>query len=277
MIKAMKAGAGDVILRDGTTLRLGPPRRRDADALLEFFGSLSERSLYLRFHGFPQFGPRLVEPLLEPDWEERGILLGALAGENGERLVGVASYVRLRDPALAEAAFTVADDYQGRGVGTRLLEQLAARAAEVGIERFVAEVLPENRNMLGVFEKAGFELKRELAGGVVEVEFPIAPTERFERSVEERDHTAVVASLRPFFEPASVAVVGASPRRGTIGGELFRNVLAGDFAGAVYPGNPRGAAVAGVRAYGSVAEIPDQVDVAVISLPAAAVLEAAEQ
>ena len=103
--------------------------------------------------------------------------------------------------------------------------------------------------MLGVFERAGFELTRKLSSGVVEVEFPIASTEQFEQSVEERDHTAVVASLRPFFEPASVAVVGASSRRGTIGGELFRNVLQGDFAGAAYPVNPKGAAVAGVRGY----------------------------
>ena len=102
--------------------------------------------------------------------------------------------------------------------------------------------------MLGVFERAGFELTRELAGGVVEVQFPIASTERFELSVEERDHTAVVASLRSFFEPASVAVVGASPRRGTIGGELFRNVLEGDFAGAAYPSTPR---VRRSRAFGA--------------------------
>ena len=277
MIKAMKAGAVDVILRDGTTLRLRPPRRRDADALLEFFGSLSERSLYLRFHGFPQFGPRLVEPLLEPDWEERGVLLGALAGEDGERVVGVASYVRLRDPALAEAAFTVADDYQGRGVGTRLLEQLAARAAEVGIERFVAEVLPENRSMLGVFEGVGFQLSRKLEGGEVEVQFPIASTETYRERVEERDHLAVTASLRPFFEPRSIAVIGASRRRGSIGGELFRNVLAGDFAGAAYPVNRDGEPVAGVRAYRSIEEVPEPVDLAVISLPAAAVLEAAEE
>ena len=75
---------------------------------------------------------------------------------------------------------------------------------------------------------------------MVEVQFPIASTVRFERSVEERDHTAVVASLRSFFEPKSVAIVGASPRRGTIGGELFRNVLEGDFTGAAYPVNPKG-------------------------------------
>jgi acetyl coenzyme A synthetase (ADP forming)-like protein len=269
--------AVDVILRDGRTLRLRPPRREDADSLLAFFGSLSEQSLYLRFHGFPTVDGRLVEPLLEPDWEERGALLGTLEENGGERVVAVGNYVRLRDPSLAEAAFAVADEHQKRGIGTRLLERLADRAGRVGIERFVAEVLPENRNMLGVFEAAGFELTRELEGGEIEVEFPIAPTDAYRDRVEERDHTAVTESLRPFFEPASVAVIGASRRRGSIGGELFRNILEGDFTGAAYPVNRDGEPVAGVRAYSSIDEIPDAVDLAVISLPAAAVLDAAEQ
>ncbi|HUP31889.1 MAG TPA: GNAT family N-acetyltransferase [Gaiellaceae bacterium] len=275
----MATAAGDsvdVILRDGGTLRLRPPGRDDGDALLDFFRALSQQSLRRRFHGLPNVRPELVEPLLEPDWTERGALLGTLADEEGERVVAVANYVRLRDPAVAESAFAVADVEQGRGIGTRLLERLAARAAAVGIARFVAEVLPENRSMLGVFEKVGFELKRELSSGVVEVEFPITSTEAYELSVEERDHTAVVASLRPFFEPQSVAVVGASPRRGTIGGELFRNVLQGDFAGAAYPVNPKGAAVAGVRGYTSVSAIPDPVDLAVVSVPGEHVYAAAE-
>ena len=270
------AGASvDVILRDGGTLRLRPPTAADGEALLDFYRALSSQSLYRRFHGLPSLRPQLVESLLEPDWTERGALLGALADEDGERIVAIGNYVRLRDPALAESAFAVADSEQGRGIGTRLLERLAARAAEVGIARFVAEVLPENRSMLGVFEKAGYELRRELAGGVVEVQFPIARTEQYELSVEERDHTAVVASLRSFFTPERVAVVGASPRRGTIGGELFRNVLEGDFAGAAYPVNPKGAAVAGVRGYASVGEIPDPVDLAVIAVPGEHVLAAA--
>jgi acetate---CoA ligase (ADP-forming) len=274
---AAAADSVDVILRDGGTLRLRPPTSADSEALLDFYRALSSQSLHRRFHGFPNLRPQLVESLLDPDWVERGALLGALADEGGERIVAIGNYVRLRDPALAESAFAVADEEQGRGIGTRLLERLAARAASVGIERFVAEVLSENRSMLGVFERAGFELTRELAGGVVEVQFPIALTERFELSVEERDHTAVVASLRSFFEPASVAVIGASPRRGTIGGELFRNVLEGDFAGAAYPVNPKGSAVAGVRGYASVAEIPDPVDLAVIAVPGEHVLGAAEE
>ena len=267
----------DVILRDGRTLRLRPPRREDAEGLLDFFRGLSEQSLYLRFHGFPNLVEAIVEPMLEPDWEERGALLGTLADEDGERVVAVANYVRLRDPALAEAAFAVADAHQRRGIGTRLLEQLAARAAVVGIERFVAEVLPRNRQMLGVFEAVGFELARELQGGELEVQFPIAATDQYEARVAERDHGAVTASLRPFFEARSVAVMGASRRRGSIGGELFRNILAGDYTGAAYPVNRDGEPVAGVRAYTSVEDLPETVDVAVIALPGAAVLEAAEQ
>jgi acetate---CoA ligase (ADP-forming) len=277
-MQAMQARENvDVILRDGGTLRLRPPRPADGEALLAFYRALSQQSLHRRFHGLPHLGRQLVDSLLDPNWSERGALVGALADQEGERVVALGNYVRLRDPALAESAFAVADAEQGRGIGTRLLERLAARAAEEGIERFVAEVLPDNRSMLGVFERAGFELKRELADGVVEVEFPIAATERFERSVEERDHTAVVASLRPFFEPASVAVVGASPRRGTIGGELFRNVLEADFAGAAYPVNPKAAPVAGVRAYASVSAVPDPVDLAVISVPGEHVLGAVEE
>ena len=99
----------------------------------------------MRFHGLPNLRPQLVESLLEPDWVERGALLGTLAGpDDEERVVAVANYVRLRDPAVAEAAFAVADADQRRGIGTRLLEQLAQRAAAVGVERFLAEVLPDN-------------------------------------------------------------------------------------------------------------------------------------
>jgi acetyl coenzyme A synthetase (ADP forming)-like protein len=274
---AQVADAVDVILRDGGTLRLRPPRRDDTEELLEFFRSLSERSFYLRYHGFRKVDERLVEPLLDPDWVERGALMGTLTDGDRERVVAVANYVRLRDPAAAEAAFVVADTHQRRGIGTRLLEQLAARASLVGIERFLASVLADNRDMLGVFEAAGFELARELEGGEIEVQFPIVPTEQYEARVAERDHLAVTESLRPFFQARSVAVVGASRRRGSIGGELFRNIIGGDFTGAAYPVNRGGEAVAGVRGYRSIAEVPDTIDLAVVALPAEGVLEAAEQ
>jgi acetyl coenzyme A synthetase (ADP forming)-like protein len=272
-VESQVAGAVDVILKDGGTLRLRPPTAADGDALLALLQGLSERSLYQRFHGIRHVDSALVQPLLDPDWAEQG----ALAGWLGDRVVGVANYVRLRDASAAEAAFVVADEEQGRGIGTRLLEQLAARAAATGIERFVAEVMAENRAMLSVFTGAGFDVVREAEHGEVEVRFPIAATATFQERVEERDHVAVAASLRPFFEPASVAVIGASRRRGSIGGELFRNVLEADFVGAAYPVNRGGEPVAGVRAYASIAEIPDDVELAVVCLPGAGVLDAAEE
>jgi acetyl coenzyme A synthetase (ADP forming)-like protein len=236
--------------------------------LIEFLNCLSEQSLYYRFHGFPTVNKKLVAPFVDPDWHERGHLVGELDG----RVVALASYIRLRDPGAAEVAFVIADDYQRRGIGTRLLEQLAERAAAVGIERFVAEVLAENSQMLHVFEAVGFESTRKLESGTVEVEFRIQPTETYLERVDERDHLAAVASLRPFFAPASVAVLGASRRRESIGGLLFRNVIVGEFEGVVYPVNPAGDAVAGVRGYRSVADLPETPDLAVVCLPARHVL-----
>ncbi len=270
--RSPQSAAVDVILRDGATLRLRAPANEDAGALAAFFTGLSQESFYMRFHGIRRVDDDLVRHFLEPDWQERGVLVGEL----GDRVVAVAEYMRLRDESAAEAAFAVADEHQGRGIGTRLLEQLALRAGEAGIERFVAEVMPENRAMLGVFEGAGLEVTRELDGGEFEVRFPITPTERFRARVDERDHLAVTASLRPFFEPKSVAVVGASRRRGSIGGELFRNVLAADFVGAAYPINRDGEPVGGVPAYKSIADLPEVVDLAVVCLPGPLVLDAAE-
>ncbi|HEU0304699.1 MAG TPA: GNAT family N-acetyltransferase, partial [Gaiellaceae bacterium] len=268
--------ARDVILRDGATLRLRPPLAEDADALLAFFRGLSDESVYSRFHGFPSLTSDVVTPVLAPDWTERGALVGTLGEGPDARVVAVANYVRLRDPALAEVAFTVADELQGHGVGTRLLEQLAEAAAAAGVKSFVAEVMSSNRPMLRVFEDAGFTVSRHIEDGAVEVRLSIEPTGEYRERVDERDHVAVAASLQPFFSPRTVAVVGASSRRGSIGGELYRNVLEAGFDGVAYPVNLKGEPVAGVRAYTSVSEIPDAVDLAVICVAGEHVLEAAE-
>jgi acetyl coenzyme A synthetase (ADP forming)-like protein len=229
--------------------------------------------LYLRFHGRPTVDERLVDPVLEPDWDERG----AFIGMHGDHVVALANYVRLRDRRVAEVAFAVADDFQGRGVGTRMLEQLAERAAARGIERFVAEVLSDNAAMLRVFTDAGFAITRSSASGETEVVLELTATELYRSRVDERDHRGVSASLQPFFAPQSIAVIGASPRRGTIGGELFRNILRGDFTGAAYPVNRTAEPVAGVRAYSSVSDIPERVELAVVCVPGPAVLASAKE
>ncbi len=274
---AVPSAVRDVILRDGGTLRLRAPTAADVDGLLAFFSRLSERSVYRRFHGFPSLRPATIVPFVEPNWRDRGSLVGTVSGEGGsERIVALANYVRLRDPACAEVAFAVADELQGHGVGTRLLEQLAEPAADVGIATFVAEVMSDNTLMLRVFEDAGFGIARRLEGGTTEVRLAIAPTATYRAAVDERDHTAVAASLSPFFSPHTVAVIGASPRRGSIGGELFRNILGSNFSGIAYPINPKAPSVAGVKAYPSIADVPDDVDLAVFCVPGEAVLDEAE-
>jgi acyl-CoA synthetase (NDP forming)/RimJ/RimL family protein N-acetyltransferase len=267
----------DVLLKDGSTLRLRPPHPGDEAALIAFFEALSPDSRYLRFHGTRLVDRDTVAGALETDWQTRGSLLAELVGPDGDlRPVALATYVRLRDPARAEVAFAVADELHGRGMATRILERLAAHAAAAGIAHFVAEVLPQNAGMLRVFDEAGFETSRALQDGVVEVVLSLEGGADLERRRDLRDHLGVTASLRPFFAPASIAVIGASPRRGTIGGELFRNVLQADFAGAAYPVNRGGEPVGGVGGYASIAEVPAPVDLAVICVPGGRVLDAVQ-
>ncbi|HEX5450202.1 MAG TPA: GNAT family N-acetyltransferase [Gaiellaceae bacterium] len=262
--------AEDVILRDGSTLRLRAATTDDIDTLVSFFAGLSPESRYLRFQGAALIDRKTVAPFVAPE------SLSVLAERASDDVVAVATFVRLRDPKRAEAAFAVSDALQGRGVGTRLLERLAAHAADAGIEEFVAQVLPQNNAMLNVFADAGFAVRRSLEGGVVEVRLAIAATDEYRVRTDERDHVAVAASLEPFFKPERIAVVGASARRGTIGGELFRNILGADFKGAAYPVNVKREPVGGVPAYASIEEIPADIDLAVICVPGQHVLEAAE-
>ena len=156
MIEASAGEAVDVVLRDGGTLRLRPPGPADREALVAFFTRLSDRSRYLRFHGVRRVDGDLVTSFLD-EGPNAGALIGTLEG----RIVALGSFVRLRGGDAAEMAFAVSDEEQGRGIGTRLLEQLAIRARRAGIERFVADVMAENRQALAVFADAGFEVSRE--------------------------------------------------------------------------------------------------------------------
>src|SRR3954451_18328886 len=242
----------DVVLRDGSTLRLHATTAADEDALLRFFTALSPDARHLRFQGAVRIDEHLVAPFLRSDGDASLSLVAELVrGDGDAEVVAIGTFVRLRDPARAEVAFVVADELQHRGIGSRLLERLAVHARRAGIERFVAQVLPENGAMLRVFGDTGFEVQRRFVDGVVEVEFALTPSVDVVAQSDRRDHSAVAASLEPFFRPESIAVIGASSRRGTIGGELSRNVTAGAFCGPAYPVNPKGEPVGGIHAYRS--------------------------
>ena len=192
-------------------------------------------------------------------------------------MVGRGSYVRRRDPGRAEMAIAVDDAQHGRGIGTALFERLSDDARREGIERFLALVLAQNGPMLRMLAGLGFRQVRHLAGGEVEVEVELRPEPAYVAAADARRHVAATASLEPILRPGSIAVVGASRERGTIGHELFRNLLQGGFEGPVYPVNPKARAVAGVRAYPTVAAIGEPVDLAVVVVPAARVLGVARE
>ena len=136
-----------------------------------------------------------------------------------------------------------------------MLEQLAAIGADRGIHRFVAEVVATNRPMLGVFEHAGFAVRREGSDGEVMVSLDITPTEAVLERIDERDHFAAVASLRPILAPSSVAVVGAAATPGNVGRAVLANIIGGGFQGVVTPVNREGGVVCSLRAARSLGEL----------------------
>ncbi len=275
------AGAGTyALLTDGTTVLIRPARSADAEAVLEMHAAMSPDNLYLRFFSL---SPRNAETEAARVCRERGPDHAALLAWLGDRLVGVASYEPVPGEGTAEVAFAVPDDMHGQGIATLLLEHLVSVGRDRGLRAFTAEALAENQPMLTVFADAGLPVHRKMADGVVELTFPIPSVDDdraldgYLDSVAARESRADVASLRHLLRPASVAVVGASRRRGTVGREILHNIVTGGFAGGVYPVNPRASSLEGLHCLASVEDLPEQVDLAVVAVPAAAVVDVAER
>jgi acetyl coenzyme A synthetase (ADP forming)-like protein len=255
----------DVVLRDGSTLHLRPVRPSDAAALIDLYGRLSTESLYFRYFSMPKLDAERIAKLAAADLDREFTLVG----ECGGRLEAVASYARDPQlPAHAEVAFTIADALQGRGVGTRMLERLAEAAREAGVAEFHAYVMGENRRMMQVFLDSGFEVRQRIEEGIFHVVLSLEETAALRARSAARAQQAAAASMRAFFAPRVVAVVGANRERGRIGSEIFVNILDGEFRGRVVPVNPSTGSVVGVTAYPTVGSIPGDVDLAVIVVPA---------
>jgi acetyl coenzyme A synthetase (ADP forming)-like protein len=264
---------GDVVLSDGGTVRVRPIRSDDEARLLGLYERLSDESMYLRFFSpVPAPTATHLERLTTVDYDAHMALVAQL----GDDIVAVARYDRTGDHE-AEVAFTVQDDQQGRGLGTLLLEYLAVVARSKGITTFVADTLPNNSRMLNVFADAGWPAQRAFVDGTVRVRFSIEPTDDSIAAIQAREQQAEGASTARLLAPRSIAVVGASRKPGTIGHELFRNLIAYDFQGPVYPVNPTSISVAGVRAYPTILDIPDSIDVALVVVPADAVPAVVDQ
>jgi acyl-CoA synthetase (NDP forming)/GNAT superfamily N-acetyltransferase len=258
----------DVVLGDGGTVHIRPVRPDDADALAAFHLRQSAESVYLRyFTAMPVLTPRMLANLTGVDYVDHM----AFVVELGDDIVAMGSFDRWPERTVAEVAFMVDEDHRGRGLATVLLEYLVVAAREVGLTGLAAMVLPSNTAMLTVFHRAGFESGREFADGLIEVTLAIEPDADAAALIERRSSAASARSVQRLLAPRSVAVVGVGREPGGLGHELFANVVAGGFTGPVYPVNPRGGTVAGVTVWPSVVDIPDDIDLAVLTVPAAVV------
>jgi len=254
----------DVVLRDGGTAHLRPIHPADADAVQAFHVGQSQKSIYMRFFAFKsKLSAKELKRFTEVDYRDRVALVITIGGE----IMGIGRYDRLENPAEAEVAFNIADAHQGRGIGSILLEHLAAAAREHGIRRFSAEVLPENRKMLMVFADAGYDVKRHFDDGVVSLEFNIDPTDKSRAVMESREHRAEARSIQELLAPSSVAVIGASRTWGSIGYQLLEHVIEGGFTGPVFAINPEALELAGMLSFASLSEVPAPVTLAIIAVP----------
>jgi acetyl coenzyme A synthetase (ADP forming)-like protein len=266
---------GDVVLRDGSTVRVRVMRPEDEELLFELFKSLSADSRWLRFLSATSDSALAAEAHREAavDYSRKFGLI-ALTGKD-DRIVGHAFYTAITDDR-AEVAFAIADDYQGRGLATILLGQLAQVAAANSIHVFEAETLSSNTAMLNVFRESGLPTKISVTAGELLVSFPTSLTAEAIEKFERRDSVASVNALKLFFNPRAVAVVGASRKRSSIGGEIFHNLLSFGFQGPVYPINPSARVIQSVPAYATIEDVPGPIDLAIIVVPATEVVTAVE-
>lgn len=266
----------DVGLRDGSTVRVRPALLEDLDSLEALFSRLSPDSVRMRFHGVAAPSRAMLQRFVDVDYKESLSLLAETGLGEGAKSIALATYIRT-DEARAEMALVVDDAFQGLGLGSVLIEHLGEAAAEAGISTFEAEVLASNSDMLEVLRNLNLPVQTSLSAGVVHEEFPTSPTAEAIESFEQREAIAASAGVERLVKPRSVAVVGASRRRGTISGEVFHNLTDGGFVGPVYPVNPKADVVQSVRAYPSVLDILGEVDLAVIVVPAQVVAGVARE
>jgi acetyl coenzyme A synthetase (ADP forming)-like protein len=264
----------DVALRDGSTIHIRPVTAEDEPAMLAFLEGLDPGSRMFRFFSGGTDLEAAARLMLDVDYTQRYGLV-AVRGASDE-VVAHGNYFGVA-PGQAEIAFAIARGLQGLGLGTLLLAHLAEVAQDNGISVFTAEVMPENHRMIEVFRESGFPAEMSSRPGTIHVELPTSLSDEAVAHFEDRDRIAAQAAIRPFLEPRAVAVIGASREHGTVGGQLFHNALEAGFEGVVYPVNPSADVVQSVRAYPTITEVPDEVDLAVIAVPGPAVIEVARE
>ncbi len=265
-----RGSSADVLTSDGLVARIRPMTPGDEAQVLALHERASESNIRLRFFSVNRAAAQQYVAHVAAGLGETL----ALVAELGAEVVALATAEPTGRPGEREVAFFVDDEHHGRGLGSLLLEHLAALAVEGGVERFTADVLPDNVEMSRVFLDAGFALVQETSEGVTELAMDLASTTRVQEAIDAREAVAERRSLRPLLYPRSVAVVGVRRDGSGVGAAVLRSVVTGGYAGAVHVVHPSGGEVAGVQSVSSCTAIVDDVDLALVAVPAARSVEA---
>ncbi|MGB3827648.1 MAG: GNAT family N-acetyltransferase [Ornithinimicrobium sp.] len=266
-----RAWEADVVLSDGSIALVRPIIPSDTDGLHRFHAGQSAESVYLRFFApLPRLSDKDVHRFTHVDYDSRVALVVLIHDE----IAGIGRFDRLGqgEEHTAEVAFNVADAHRGRGIGSVLLEHLADIGSQIGVRRFLAEVLPQNRRMLGVFRDAGYEVSHEFDDGLIAVSFDIEPTDRSRAVRMSREHRAEGRSVRRVLTPSSVAVVGVSADPRSMGTRTLKHIVDGGFTGSIHAigrnAAARGEPVCGHPVLGALTDVAEPIDLVVIAVPA---------
>lgn len=262
----------DVLLADGRIAAIRPMTAADRDGLMALHDAAGDESLRLRFFALNrEAAHQYVDHLVS----QSGDTVATLVATIGGTIVAVATAERVA-PDVAEAAFLVSDAEHGHGLGSLLLEHLAAACRDNGIRRFVADVLPDNNAMIRVFRDAGFTLSNRSELGVVLVEMSTEASAAAVEVADRREAVSEARSLAPLFHPRTVAVVGVRRDGAGLGHAVLASILEGGFTGDVYVVHPEVTSIEGVTAVPHLADVPGHVDIAIVAVPAPRVLDAVQ-
>jgi acetyl coenzyme A synthetase (ADP forming)-like protein len=255
--------------RDGTTLFVRQARAGDREGLTKFLNGFADCAAILGVQSRSCTVAELADTIIGgSEWF-------CLVGEKDGSIIAQAGYHG--GPDTADAEVLVAQSFRGKGIGMLMLQKLAHRAAASSVRVLQVTVEASRYAILDRMKEMGFLATSKILPGKIRVSFLTTPHHGSMQTFEHQEASATSATVKHFFRPRSIAVVGASREKGTIGGELFRNLLDGDFNGPVYPVNRNAPVVQSVAAYKSVLDCPGPVDLAFIVVPARFVIDVAKE
>ncbi len=249
----------NVILKDGSVVRIQKYEDSLAPKLRDFVNQLSDFSIIGRF--------------LQPISREEAFKILSKKDElnvvaiRDDKIIGE-GMLQIRGDKSAEVAVVVLDSFQNLGLGTSILGLLLEYAFKNNLTHVKSYVAPENYKMITVLKSLGFPIDTHIKQGLIEVEFPPSKLPEAIERFQLRESIGATNAVKIFLEPKSIALIGASGDRSTIGGQLLFNLIESNYQGPIFPVNPNREFVQGIKTFKSILDIPHEVEMAIIAVPA---------